>query len=45
MKNLFILARDPVVRARKEDIYKKKEIAALGVEKIEDLNYIQQKQL
>ena len=40
MKNLFTLAKDPVVRARKESIYIKKEFAALGVEKMEDLNYL-----
>lgn len=26
MKNLFVLARDPVIRKRKEEIYKKKEL-------------------
>jgi len=40
MKNLFTLAKDPVVRARKEKIYIDKEFAALGVEKMEDLNFL-----
>jgi len=40
MKNLFLLAKDPVVRARKEKIYCAKEFAALGVTKMDELNFL-----
>lgn len=39
------MAKDPVLRKRKEFIYKKNELKSLGVETIDELEPIRRKQL
>lgn len=45
INGLLELARDPCVRKRKADIYKKKELAKLGVKSISELPLEEQENL